>query len=167
MVASGDDDAERVYSIKPTSDGGVMLIGYEWSAFVSAPMAVKLDSQGTVDINFGDQGLFRTMTTSKHLKGLAQLNTMIETNDYYVFFGSQNFGGYAGLKLEYYVEEIEKTVFGRNNDLTMLVVNKNGTFADTDTNVDSSFCKDCSLGRYSDERGMQKDIGAVNDLLDW
>jgi len=128
--ASGDDDAERVYSIKPTSDGGVMLIGYEWSAFVSAPMAVKLDSQGTVDINFGDQGLFRTMTTSKHLKGLAQLNTMIETNDYYVFFGSQNFGGYAGLKLEYYVEEIEKTVFGRNNDLTMLVVNKNGTFAD-------------------------------------
>ena len=125
-----EDDAERVYSIESTSDGGVMLIGYEWSSFVSAPMAVKLDPQGTVDTNFGEQGLFRTMTTSKHLKGLAQLNTMVEINDYYVFFGSQNFGGYAGVKLQTSVEEIAKTVFGRNNDLTMLVVDKNGTFAD-------------------------------------
>ena len=93
-------------------------------------MAVKLDPQGTVDTNFGEQGLFRTMTTSKHLKGLAQLNTMVEINDYYVFFGSQNFGGYAGVKLQTSGEEIAKTVFGRNNDLTMLVVDKNGTFAD-------------------------------------
>ena len=125
-----EDDAERVYSIESTSDGGVMLIGYEWSSSVSAPMAVKLDPQGTVDTNFGEQGLFRTMTTSKHLKGLAQLNTMVEINDYYVFFGSQNFGGYAGVKLQISVEEIAKTVLGRNNDLTMLVVDKNGTFAD-------------------------------------
>jgi len=124
-----DDDTERVFDIESTSDGGVMLIGYEWSPFVTSHMAVKLDSQGIVDANFGDQGFFRSWGTSKHLKGLAQLNTMKETNAYYVFFGSQNFNGYAGTKIQHEDEALAKTVLGRNNDLTMIVVDKNGSFA--------------------------------------
>lgn len=124
------DDSERVFGIQATSDGGVMLVGSEWVPFVSANLAVKLTPTGEVDTSFGEQGVFRTYNTPYHLKGLAQLNTVIETNDYYVFVGSQNFNGYIGWGLYNRNIDERKNVLGRDNDLTMVIANKDGTLAD-------------------------------------
>ena len=124
------DDSERVFDIQSTSDGGVMLVGSEWVPFVSANLAVKLTPTGEVDTSFGEQGVFRTYNTPYHLKGLAQLNTVIETNDYYVFVGSQNFNGYIGWGLYNRNIDERKNVLGRDNDLTMVIANKDGTLAD-------------------------------------
>jgi S1-C subfamily serine protease len=125
-----EDDSERALGVYGTLDGGVMLVGSEWVPFVSSNFAVKLTSQGEIDLGFGEGGEFRTYDTRVHLKGLGQLNGFIETDEYYVFSGSQNFAGYLGWALIDGDPVHAKNVLSRDNDLTLVISNKDGSLAD-------------------------------------
>lgn len=127
---SENDDSERVFGIEETSDGGFMLLGNEWSWDVSVPAAVKVTAQGVIDQTFGANGAFRPLATPRHYKGNGQFERLIETSDYYVFVGSQNFSGYGGSGIYAPdIVDIFKSPLVRDEDLVVMITDKEGSFA--------------------------------------
>ena len=124
-----EDDTERLLGITKTSDDHVMLLGYQWLWGNTASVAVMLNSDGTPEQSFANNGAFQVSESDGYYKGMAGIKHLVEYNDYYYLLGFQHYAGEVAWSLS---SSNVDNVVGRNIDVTYMKLSKNGSLADAE-----------------------------------
>ena len=123
------DDTERLLGITKTSDDHVMLLGYRWLWGNTISVVIKLNSDGTPEQSFANNGVFQVSESDAFYKGMSGAKHLVEYNDDYYLLGFQNYAGENAFSL--FVNESDN-VSGRNVDVTYMKLSTNGALSDTE-----------------------------------
>jgi S1-C subfamily serine protease len=124
-----EDDTERLLGITKTSDDHVMLLGYQMLWGNTGSVVIKLNSDGTPEQSFANNGVFQVSESDAYYKGNSGAKHLVEYNDDYYLLGFQNYAGETANSL--ILNEYDN-VIGRNVDITYMKLSKNGALADTE-----------------------------------
>ncbi|XXK57868.1 cadherin domain-containing protein [Porticoccaceae bacterium nBUS_09] len=125
-----EDDTERLLGITKTSDNHIMLLGYQWLWSNTGSVVIKLNSDGTPEQSFANNGVFQVSESDAYYKGNSGAKHLVEYNDDYYLLGFQNYAGETANSM--HTPEAIDNVMGRNVDITYMKLSKNGALADTE-----------------------------------
>jgi hypothetical protein len=106
-----------------------MLLGYQWLWGNTGSVVIKLNSGGTPEQSFANNGVFQVSESDAYYKGNSGAKHLVEYNDDYYLLGFQNYAGETANSL---VTNETDNVSGRNVDVTYMKLSTNGALADTE-----------------------------------
>ena len=106
-----------------------MLLGYQWLWGNTGSVVIKLNSGGTPEQSFANNGVFQVSESDAYYKGNSGAKHLVEYNDDYYLLGFQNYAGETANSL---VTNETDNVIGRNVDITYMKLSINGALADTE-----------------------------------